>query len=297
MTQTFLGVARQGRNRFRDYLIGILLIISSTFIVTIPILLVIMVTASLYGIVAFDKGGINLFLYGNPFRIIMFFGAIHAGMIPGLFLAIQRVHHRDLLTLVTPDLSISWHRIFKGFIVFLTIWLVSFPVWYLINPSRYTVTFNGTEQISYSLFAILFLPIISSVEALLYGYILQGLGLVIRKTPLLLITFSLISCISAKTIDDCIMRSLMAIFMAWIVLKDNRTELLIGILAASTLISTIIISTVGSQFNLPTIIKIPDSNSPLALRLVGFLLSSSLFYYICFGLEKNQITSSPDYRN
>ena len=294
MTQTFLGVARQGRNRFRDYLIGILLIISSTVIIAIPLVLIMMVAASSYGIPVFEKGGTDIILYGNPFRMIIFIASVYAGLILGLFLAIQRVHRRDFLTLVTPDLSISWQRIFKGFIVYLGIWVVSFPVWYLVNPSRYKIAFNGTEQILFALFAILFVPIISSAMALFYGYSLQGMGLIVKKTPLLLITFAVLSCISAKTLDDFIIRSLNTMFTSWIVIKDNRTELLIGMFAASTLTSVSIISTVESRFNLPTIIKITDSNSPLLARLVIFLLSSGLFYYICFGLRKNHTTSTAD---
>ena len=288
MNRDFLNVSLQGRNRFRDYLIGVLLIFSSTFVFVIFVMAIMAFFASFYDISIFKKGGTDLLIYGNPFRTLVFSAGACAGLILGLFLAVERVHKRNFLTLINLEASISWYRIIEGFIVSLILWMISFPIWYLINPSRYTIIFNASEWLPFTLFALLMLPIMSLSVALFYAYALQGLSLLNQKPLFLLIIFAFFNCLDAKTIDEFILRGLSSIFTIWIVLKDNRLELVIGKIAANGLISMLFISTFNSKLSMPTLIKIPDSSLPLSLNLVSFILTSCLFYYICFSLRRNR---------
>ncbi len=108
MEQTYLTVARQGKNRLRDYIVGILLIFSITMIPAI-LSLIIMAIFTPYpaNIAILEKGGVDRFIYGDKFHYLIFAGAAFAGIILGIFLAVTRVHGRRFLTLIAPDESIS----------------------------------------------------------------------------------------------------------------------------------------------------------------------------------------------
>jgi uncharacterized protein len=284
MNRDFLNVAFQGRTKFRDYLIGVILIFSITLIFTFCVIAIMALVTSFYGVSIFKKNGTDLLIYGNPFRTLLFTGAVCGGLFLGLFLAVERVHKRKFLTLINPAASISWERTIEGLIVSLFLWMISFPIWYLMNPSRYTIEFNASAWLPFALFVLLLLPIASLSVSLFYAYALQGLGLLTQNPIVISIVFALFNCLGERTIDGFILRGLNSIFMTWIILKDNRLELVIGRMAASWLISMLFISTFSSKVGVMTIIKIPDSNLPLSFNLISFVLTSALFYYICFGL-------------
>jgi hypothetical protein len=292
MEQTYLTVARQGRNRLKDYIVGVILIFSVTIIAAIFAVFIMTLFARYPTSVSiFQKGGVELLLYGNPFRYLATVGIVGLGLILGIFLAVQRVHKRKFLTLISPDESILWYRASEGFIVRLGIWIISFPIWYFINPARYTFVFNPLEWLPFALFSLVIVPPISLGLTLVYSYLLQSLGLLVQKRLFLIIVFALIFCLGAKTIDDLIFGILNATFISWIVLKDNRLDLLIGLMASRTLINMIFLSSPSSVLKLPTIIRVSD-NSTLLMSLASLLLTNSLFYYLCFGISKNRPKSS-----
>jgi uncharacterized protein len=294
MEQTYLSVARQGRNRLKDYILGTILIFSIAMIVgVVAIFVLAALTPYPANSAVFQKGGIELFIYGHKLRYIIFNGALNIGLALGIFLAVQRVHKRKFLTLIGPDGSISWHRAIEGFIVGLGVWIISFPLFYFINPTRYTFGFNHSEWLPLALLSLAIVPLTSFTASLLLAYLLQGLGIFARKPLFLLIAFALISCLGAQSIDSLIVRILNATFIVWIVLKDNRFELATGLIASGHLISTILISSPSSALKLPTIIRISETNVPL-INVASLLLMNSLFYYFCFHLSKNRSTSSSD---
>jgi uncharacterized protein len=294
MKQTYLSVAREGRNSLKDYVTGTILIFSVTMTIGFFAMFVIAaLTPYPASVSIFQKGGTELFVYGNNFRYLIINGLCNAGAILGIFLAFQRVHKRKFITLITPNNSLSWHRAIEGFLVGLGLWMMSFPIWYIINPTRYTFVFNPSEWLPLALFSLAIIPILSFGSSLLYAYLLQGLGLLVRKQIFLLILFALIFCLGAKTIDDFIIRILNLTFIAWIVLKDNRFELVTGLIASNQIISMIFINSSSSASKLPTIIRISD-DCMLLFCLLSLLLKNSLFYYICFHISKNRPKLSAD---
>jgi uncharacterized protein len=294
MEQTYLNVARQGRNRLKDYITGTILIFSVTMMIGFfAIFVMAALTPYPASISIFQKGGAELFIYGNNFRYLIINALCNAGVVLGIFIAFQRVHKRKFLTLISPNESISWYRAIEGFLVGLGLWIMIFPIWYFINPTRYTFVFNLSEWLPLALFSLAIVPLLSFTSSLLYAYLLQGLGLLVRKPLFLLILFALICCLGTKTIDDFIIRILNLTFIAWIVLKDNRFELATGLIASNQIISMIFIRSSSSVSKLPTIIRIPD-NCMFLFCLLSLLLTNFLFYYICFRISKNRPKSSFD---
>lgn len=293
MNRDYFDIALQGRHRFRDYLIGVSLVFSilltASIVCAISIFVINFFTKS-YD--TSDKNWLNLFIYGNLFYSVTLVGVMFIALLLGLFSAIEGIHKRKFLTLINAEASISWHRVFEGFIVSLVLSIITVFIRYLIYPSRYAIAFNALEWLAFLPLALLVTPIISLGVSLFYGYLLQGLGVLTRKYLFISLPLCVfLYCLTQKTIDDSILAGLGSIFTTWIILKDRRIELLIGITAANSLVGMLIISPLDSKLSYPSILKITDSTYlPLALSLITFVLSKGLFYYICFVLPRDQNT-------
>lgn len=291
MNKTFLTIARQGRNGWKRYLVGALLAIGVPLIIMTTVMII---SAYISGI---SIKNTNLILYGNPLRAVLFSGLVGVGLLLGLFLAVTRVHRRKFMTLFSVDTSIDWLRVIKGFILWLGLYGISFFVWYLIFPSRYSLTFNISEWLPFTLLVLIFAPILSLVRILfLYAYLLQAVGLLIRHPLLLSIVWGLV--LASLSIDlkmpiYWILSFAYATFMTWIVIKDNRIELVIGIDIAVSLISLVFISYPDSLIKAPTVFKVADVPDFLPV-LVSFVFRAGFFYFICFGRRRNLCEATID---
>jgi len=295
MTAKFLRIARQGKNSWKRYLVGVLLPFGLTLIVWTPILLV---TSYILGF-PLDKEGANLLLYANPFRTIVLFGLLVISLLLGLYLSIERVHKRKFTTLFTSEDSVRWQRMLKGFGVYLGLDSIRFLLWYLITPSRYILSFNASEWLPFALLSLLFAPILALFSVLFCAYLLQGLGLLIRAPLLLLIVWGLIFrslsyTAKPESLISWFTSVVFGIFLAWVIIKDNGIELMLGSGTASELINLVWASFDDSNsLNPPTIFKATEPILPL-YYLVAVLLDMGLFYYICFGIEKKLSASTPE---
>jgi hypothetical protein len=194
------------------------------------------------------------------------------------------------MTLFSVDTAIDWLRVIKGFILWLGLYGISFFLWYLISPSRYSLTFNISEWLPFTLLALIFAPILSLARILfIYGYLLQAVGLLIRNPVILSIVWGLVLgslSINLKMPIYWILSVAASTFITWIVIKDNRIELVIGIDISVSLISLLFISSPDSSIKAPTVFKVADVPDFLPL-LVSYVLRSGFFYFICFGRRRN----------
>jgi hypothetical protein len=284
MNPTFLTIARQGRNGWKRYLVGTILVYGVPLIIFTP---VIIISAYISGI---STKNIDLILDGNPLRAVLFYGLLGVALLLGLFLAVTRVHRRKFMTLFSVDTAIDWLRVIKGFILWLGLYGISFFLWYLISPSRYSLTFNISEWLPFTLLALIFAPILSLARILfIYGYLLQAVGLLIRNPVILSIVWGLVLgslSINLKMPIYWILSVAASTFITWIVIKDNRIELVIGIDISVSLISLLFISSPDSSIKAPTVFKVADVPDFLPL-LVSYVLRSGFFYFICFGRRRN----------
>lgn len=265
MTAKFLRIARQGRNSWKRYLVGVFLPFGLLLIVWTPIL---GVTSYILGFPP-GKEGVNLFLYANPLRTIVLFGLVCISYLFGLYLSIERVHKRKFTTLFTSEDSVRWQRIIKGFGVYLGLYSIRFILWYLITPSRYILSFNASEWLPFALLSLLFAPIFALFAALFYAYLLQGLGLLMRSPLLLLIVWGLIFgslsyAAKPESLISWFTSVVFGIFLAWVIIKDNGIELMLGWRTALELIDLVWVSFDDSDFlNPPTIFKATEPLPPL----------------------------------
>lgn len=287
-----MNIARQGRNGWKRYVLGILIVFGVTLCI---MTLILIITAHILGI-AVDNT--DVVLYGNPIRTIVLEGLSTTALLLGLFLAVKLVHKRKFMTLISPDATVDWVRVIKSFIVWLGLRGISFLVLYLIFPSHFSLTFNMSEWLPFALLALVVSPIFALSQALLlYAYPIQGLGLLSQNPLFLSISWGfIIGTISVvgEATRYWIFYIVYSAFITWIAIKDNRLELAIGLLIADFLYSHLFIGLYDSVIQAPTVFKYADSAFSLLPILAVYVFRASLFYFICFGRRRNLSTSTPD---
>lgn len=295
MTAKFLKIARQGRNGWKRYIVGVLLPFCLALIIWTPILAI--ATYSLG--FPLDEEGMNLVLYGNPIRTLVFLGLMLISFIFGLYLTMKRVHKRQFMTLFNSEASVRWQQVIKGLYVSLGLYSIQFLAFYLINPSRYIFSFNASEWLPFTLLSLVFAPIVALSSTLIFAYLIQGTGLLIQSPLLLSISWGLIMGILSYVSEPetplyWFISIAVFIFFIWVIIKNNGIELIWGLFITINLTSLVWFSLDDSGIlNAPTIFKATEPAPPLH-SLLSILFIYSLFYYICFGIRKNSSASTPE---
>lgn len=287
MTQPFLTLARQGRSGWHHYLLGTLLTFGVPLVILTP---AIMLIAQFLGL---SDPPPNVVLYGDPFRALLLTAIGSAGMLLGLFLAVTRIHQRRFLSLVGVKAAVDWLRVLKAFVFWLSLCGVSFLITYLLIPSRFSFHSHSQEWLPFGLLAGVCVPLISLSRVLfVYGYLLQAIGLLIRKPLVLALVFGVaVGALSNQTYFGISFYWLVGIFAAsftsWIVLKDNGIELALGIDLAVSFSSLLLINNPRALFASPSLFKVNEVVAlPESLVLVANVLMAVVFYWVVFHKPK-----------
>jgi uncharacterized protein len=304
MSQSYLDIARQGRNSWWRYLLGILIILFLWLIaggIISLIFLTILVTIPL------AQRGLESQEFQQQFQqqIQQFMstpsvGAYIAVNIPfiffclGIFLVVIALHRRPFLTLISANRSINFNHLFKGFFVWVIVSMIPIPIDYFFNSQNYVFTFNPNQWFLLLPIALILTPIQTSAEEFFFrGYLLQGLGLITRQPFVLLIVSSLLFAVphfwnpemQRGAVWLALIYLAFGVFLALITLKDNRLELALGVHAANNL-RFLFFNTKDSALPAPAIWMLNDPGDP-RLDLVLFLVQSAIFYYVFFGRRRS----------
>ncbi len=94
-----------------------------------------------------------------------------------LFFGIKKVHNRKIVTLITSREKVDWNRFFYAFSVWAIIGIIMILVGYYLEPEDYVWNFKPLPFFILVIISLLFLPIQTSMEELLFrGYLMQGFG-------------------------------------------------------------------------------------------------------------------------
>lgn len=304
MSQSYLDIARQGRNSWWRYLLGISMILFLWLIVG-GIISLIFVTI-LVTIPLAQRGLESQELQQQFQQQIQQFmttpsvGAYITVNIPsiffclGIFLVVIWLHRRPFPTLISADGSVNYNRLFKGFFVWVLVSVIPIPIDYFLNSQNYVFTFNPTQWFLLLPIALILTPIQTSAEEFFFrGYLLQGLGLITRQSFVLMIVSSLLFAVphfaNPEMQRGAVWLALIylgfGVFLALITLKDNRLELALGVHAANNL-RFLFFNTKDSALPAPAMWMLNDPGDP-RLDLILFLVQSAIFYYVFFGRRRS----------
>jgi phytanoyl-CoA hydroxylase len=279
--ERYLALAERGRNDWWRYAFGV---------VTVAVFFEIL------GYVPYW-----LALQYTAFNALEQFIGLNLGMLvglAGLAIAVVCIHRRSLRSLITPYARVDWRRALTGAAVWAGFAAVCSLVEAYMYPGRYHFTFNpGIFFVSAAL-ALLLTPLQTTTEELLYrGYVMQGLGRIIRN-PWLLIVFSAAIFTLPHAGNPEVGASpwlvlpqyfIIGALMAAVTLKDGRLELAIGIHAANNLFTGIIANVEPSVISTESIFT---SEFEPGYALLAMALSSIATYAVLFRPRRGRFSAA-----
>ena len=294
---TFLEQVRLGQTEWFRYLAGIILILFFWFILGSLFVLVPALWAMADGNPNTAVNPQTGLVDGiNP--VFSFITAIltFAPLIAGVFVVVRFVHGRPFLSLITPARQLNWRRLWQGFGLWLLLVALSSLVEYLLHPGRYTVVFQASRFVPFALAVLLFIPMQTTAEELLFrGYLLQATGHLSRNFWLLALVNGILFMVphlgnpemaASPILLPLFYFSFGAIF-AFITLRDNGAELALGAHAANNLYAGLFANYTNSALQTESIFLVTELDP--VFSLLSFWVMAVIFYLVLVGRRSVRI--------
>lgn len=299
-SDNFLDLARQGKNQWWRYLIGILSILAcwlvSNVIVVAIAFIYWMATTKLSS--AIDEVGMFQAWLEKPDTMgYIFINLTFILPLISIFIFTRLLHQRPAGTLISARRLPNWKRIFSGFWVWgLLSALMQIPL-FLMHPQAYTITFEPLNWFILVAVALILTPLQTSAEEFFFrGYLLQGLGLLVKNRLALSVLNGILFAIphlsNPEMARDPALVALnylsMGIFLAYITLRDQSLDLALGVHAANNLYFFLIVNTADSVIPTKAIITITNPEHP-AISLLVFAVIAGMFNFWLFSKKSKLI--------
>lgn len=208
----------------------------------------------------------------------------------GLCLAVVLIHRRKFISLITPSNTVNWRRLSQGFGVWFMIIALISAIEAVMFPGRYVLDFQPGNFVLFLILGIVFIPIQTSAEELLFrGYLIQALGKKLSNPwAISLISGLLFGVLHLGNPEVSANFWLLAVYyvvfgisLALITLWDGTLELVLGLHAANNLFSAIFATYPNGALQTPALFRLnvldPVYNLValgIALMVFGVLLLS-----------------------
>jgi len=107
------------------------------------------------------------------FLLLLSFVAV----VPGIWLVVKKLHDLPLMSILSSRKKVDLERIMYSFMLWGSIVSAFVFLEYSLSPEDYEINFKLKEFLILALIAILFIPIQTSVEEVVFrGYLMQGFG-------------------------------------------------------------------------------------------------------------------------
>jgi len=269
-TERYLDLARQGRNAWWRYLLGVFTIAFFWLVLGyVPYILLVgsgVETSPLLDFVAIN------------FSIFM--------MLAGLAVTVKLIHRRPLLSLVTPEARVDWRRVWRGALVWAVIAAAIVVVEHLLFPERYYLSFNAERFLPFLAAVLVLTPIQCAAEELVFrGYAMQGLGLLTRRPAVIAAAGSL-----AFTVPHLLNPEVghygvlimaanyftIGLLLATVTLRDGRLELAIGLHAVNNVLLALVANYEGSALMTESIFTARELDP--VYSLISLIAATFLFH-------------------
>ena len=100
-----------------------------------------------------------------------------AFVLPGIWLVVKKLHDLPIMSILSSRKKIDLERVLYSFMLWGTVVSAFVFLEYSLNPENYVFNFKVKEFLILAVIAILFIPIQTSVEEIVFrGYLMQGFG-------------------------------------------------------------------------------------------------------------------------
>ena len=186
-----------------------------------------------------------------------------------LFLGIKKIHNRKIVTLITSREKVDWNRVFYAFSVWAIIRVLMISIGYYMSPEDYVWNFKPLPFFILVIISLLFLPIQTSMEELLFrGYLMQGFGTWFKNSFAALILtsviFGLLHGLNPE-VEKLGMISMVyyigtGLVLGIFTLMDEGTELSLGFHAANNIVAAVFVTTNWTVFQTDALLV--DTSEP-----------------------------------
>lgn len=291
----YIAQAFKSLHEWWRYLIGLLIVIAAVIIGQLPFTFVVLAKAYSEGenLLGMDEAKLMSVLEPNLNLFLMLL-SFAVGLV-GVFVVAKYLHKQPIVELTTARKKIDWKRFWFVFIL----WGIISSGFVLIDyfflaPDDYVYNFKLVPFLILCVIAIALIPLQTSFEEYLFrGYLMQGIGVIVKNkwAPLLItsLVFGLLH-IANPEVDKLgyvimIYYIGTGLFLGIITLMDDGMELALGFHAANNLFTALLVTADWTAFQTHSILK--DMSEPSEMGLMEiFIPVFVVFPILLFILSK-----------
>ncbi len=292
-----------GKNEFWHYLLGIVAAFLGYLTFQLIMMVPLMSAAMSHGFTMTDIAADPNILF-NPEKIGInksLLLALMMGMfvftLLFLWIALKFIQKKPLSSIITGFENIRWKRYFFSFGIWAALISVLTIITYLTSPEEIEVRFNAGNFAILLVVAVIFIPIQTATEELIFrGYLMQGFGLAFKNgiAPLIItsVLFGLMHASNpeAKAHGLLIMMPYYIFFGAFLgilTLLDEGAELAMGIHCANNLMSSLLVCSKNSVLQTDAIFYTSSENP--GGEFITWIVMASICFFILF--KKYKLTN------
>ena len=186
-----------------------------------------------------------------------------AFVVPGIWLVVKKLHDLPIMSVLSSRKKIDLERVLYSFMLWGTVVSAFVFLEYSLNPENYVFNFKVKEFLILAVIAILFIPIQTSVEEIVFrGYLMQGFGHWLNSRFMALFLTSTVFGslhlanpeITALGYEFVILYILVGFVLGIMTLMDDGLELALGFHAANNLIAALLLTADWTVFQTESIL-------------------------------------------
>jgi len=193
------------------------------------------------------------------FLLLLSFVAV----VPGIWLVVKKLHDLPLMSILSSRKKIDLERVMYSFMLWGSIVSAFLFLEYSLSPEDYEINFKLKEFLILAVIAILFIPIQTSVEEVVFrGYLMQGFGHWLNSRFMALFLTSIVFGslhlanpeITALGYEFIFLYISVGFLLGIMTLMDDGLELAIGFHAANNLIAVLLVTADWTVFQTESIL-------------------------------------------
>ena len=186
-----------------------------------------------------------------------------AFVVPGIWLVVKKLHDLPIMSVLSSRKKIDLERVLYAFMLWGTIVSAFVFLEYSLNSDNYVFNFKVKEFLILAVIAILFIPIQTSVEEIVFrGYLMQGFGHWLNSRFMALFLTSTVFGslhlanpeITALGFEFVILYITVGFVLGIMTLMDDGLELALGFHAANNLIAALLVTADWTVFQTESIL-------------------------------------------
>ena len=186
-----------------------------------------------------------------------------AFVVPGIWLVVKKLHDLPIMSVLSSRKKIDLERVLYAFMLWGTIVSAFVFLEYSLNSDNYVFNFKVKEFLILAVIAILFIPIQTSVEEIVFrGYLMQGFGYWLNSRFMALFLTSTVFGslhlanpeITALGYEFVILYITVGFVLGIMTLMDDGLELALGFHAANNLIAVLLVTADWTVFQTESIL-------------------------------------------